>query len=74
MEDFKDLRVWAKAHELTLAVYQKTRAFPREEIYGLTSQLRRASASIGAMKVLEMQRMLASLVQSLKVPVLASSQ
>ena len=47
MEDFKDLRVW-KAHELTLAVYQKTRAFPKEEMYGLTSQLRRASASVGA--------------------------
>jgi four helix bundle protein len=123
MEDFKDLRVWAKAHELTLAVYQKTRTFPKEEMYGLTSQLRRASASVGAniaegcgrrsdaemkrfvqiargsaneveyhlllakdlnsltadehkdleAKVLEIQRMLASLVQSLKVAVLASS-
>jgi four helix bundle protein len=47
MEDFKDLRVWGKAHELTLAAYQKTRAFPKEEMYGLTSQLRRASASVG---------------------------
>ena len=123
MEDFKDLRVWAKAHELTLAVYQTTRAFPKEERYGLTSQLRRASGSIGAniaegcgrrsdaemrrfvqiargsaneveyhlllakdlnfltadehgdleAKVLEIQRMLTSLVQSLKVAVLASS-
>jgi len=45
MEDFKDLRVWVKAHELTLAVYHKTRAFPKEEMYGLTSQLRRACAS-----------------------------
>lgn len=48
MEDFKDLRVWVKAHELTLAVYQKTRVLPKEEMYGLTSQLRRASASVGA--------------------------
>ena len=48
MEDFKDLRVWVKAHALTLAVHQKTRAFPKEEMYGLTSQLRRASASVGA--------------------------
>jgi four helix bundle protein len=48
MEDFKNLKVWAKAHELTLTVYQTTRSFPREEMYGLTSQLRRASASIGA--------------------------
>jgi four helix bundle protein len=123
LEDFKNLRVWTKAHELTLAVYQKTRAFPKEEMYGLTSQLRRASASIGeniaegcgrrsdaemkrftqiargsaneveyhlllakdlslltneehqdsGAKVMEIQRMLASLVQSLKVPILAKS-
>jgi four helix bundle protein len=125
MEDFKDLRVWAKAHALTLAVYQTTRTFPKEELYGLTSQLRRASASVGANiaegcgrrsdaemrrlaqiargsaneleyylllvllakdlnlltdeehknfegKVLEIQRMLASLVQSLKAAILAS--
>jgi four helix bundle protein len=122
MEDFKDLRVWAKAHALTLAVYQRTRAFPKEELYGLTSQLRRATASVGAniaegcgrrsdgemrrfvqiargsaneveydlllakdldllteeehknfeAKVLEIQRMLASLVQSLKAAILAS--
>ncbi len=48
MEDFKNLKVWVKAHQLTLAIYESTRKFPREEIYGLTSQIRRASASIGA--------------------------
>ena len=48
MEDFKELRVWAKAHELTLVIYQKTRGFPKEEMYGLTSQLRRAAVSVGA--------------------------
>jgi len=48
MEDFKDLRVWAKALELTLNVYQKTRGFPKEELYGLTSQMRRSVASVGA--------------------------
>jgi four helix bundle protein len=48
MEDFKDLKVWTKAHELTLAIYRCTRTFPKEEMYGLTSQMRRASASIGA--------------------------
>lgn len=47
MENFKDLKAWVKAHDLTLAIYQKTRGFPKEEIYGLTSQIRRASASIG---------------------------
>jgi four helix bundle protein len=48
MEDFKNLKVWRKAHGLTLAVYQRTRTFPKDEIYGLTSQTRRAAASIGA--------------------------
>ncbi len=48
MENFKDLKVWVKAHDLTLVIYQKTRGFPKEEVYGLTSQMRRASASIGA--------------------------
>jgi hypothetical protein len=48
MEDFKDLKVWRKAHELTLIIYEETRSFPRDEIYGLRSQLRRAAASIGA--------------------------
>jgi len=48
MEDFKDLRVWVKAYELTLSVYSKTHGFPREEMYGLTSQLRRAASSAGA--------------------------
>ncbi|HYX68747.1 MAG TPA: four helix bundle protein [Terriglobales bacterium] len=48
MKDFKELKVWVKAHELTLSIYKSTRSFPREEVYGLTSQLRRAAASIGA--------------------------
>ena len=48
MEDFKDLVVWRKAHQPTLAVYHQTRTFPKAEMYGLTSQVRRASASIGA--------------------------
>lgn len=48
MEDFKNLRVWAKAHELTLSIYQKTRCFPKDEVYGLTSQMRRSAASVGA--------------------------
>ena len=48
MKDFHDLQVWQKAHQLTLAVYQVTAAFPRAELYGLTTQLRRCSASIPA--------------------------
>ena len=48
MKDFKDLKVWEKAHSLTLLTYAETRTFPKEELYGLTSQLRRAAASISA--------------------------
>jgi len=46
MRDFHNLKVWKKAHELTIAVYAVTRSFPSEELYGLTSQMRRSSASI----------------------------
>jgi four helix bundle protein len=48
MRDFRELKVWQKAHQLTLAIYQTTASFPREERYGLTSQLRRACSSIPA--------------------------
>ena len=43
MEDFKDLAVWEKAHKLTLSVYRSTHDFPKEELFGLTSQIRRAA-------------------------------
>lgn len=46
MQDFRNLKVWQKAHELTLAVYKATDTFPKEEVYGLTSQMRRAAASV----------------------------
>ena len=45
---FRDLIVWRKAHEFVLAIYALTAVFPREEAYGLTSQLRRAAISIPA--------------------------
>ena len=48
VKDFRELKVWQRAHGLTLAIYRATGSFPREELYGLTSQLRRASASIAA--------------------------
>lgn len=48
MKDFRQLQVWEKAHTVTLLVYRLTATFPTEERYGLTSQLRRASASIAA--------------------------
>ena len=46
MKDFRKLQVWQKAHQLTLAIYHFTAAFPRHEIYGLASQMRRAASSI----------------------------
>lgn len=48
MRDFKELKVWAKAHQLTLSIYRITKTFPKEELYGLTSQMRRSCASIPA--------------------------
>ena len=48
MRNFRALKVWKKSHWLTLAVYNATGAFPREETYGLTTQLRRSCASIPA--------------------------
>jgi four helix bundle protein len=47
-QKFEDLIVWQKAHALTLRVYKVTKAFPREELFGLTSQMRRAAVSVGA--------------------------
>lgn len=46
MQDFRDIKAWHKAHELALQVYSLTENFPKEERYGLTSQIRRAAASI----------------------------
>lgn len=46
MKDFKDLIVWRKAHAMVLALYPITQTFPKEELYGITSQIRRASFSI----------------------------
>ena len=46
MKDFRNLKVWEKAHQLALALYQITNSFPREETYGLASQIRRAASSI----------------------------
>jgi len=48
MRNYKDLRVWEEAHRLTLSVYKATQGFPKEERFGLTSQMRRPSASIAA--------------------------
>ena len=46
MRDFRTLKVWEKAHLLTLKIYKVTEKYPKEELYGLTSQIRRACVSI----------------------------
>ncbi|MBC7745034.1 MAG: four helix bundle protein [Flavobacterium sp.] len=46
MRDFQQFEFWQKAHTLTLKIYLSTKSFPKEELYGLTSQMRRSSSSI----------------------------
>ncbi len=46
MQNYKDLQVWKKSHDLTIEIYKVTKLYPKEEVFGLVSQLRRASSSI----------------------------
>lgn len=46
MKDFRDLKVWGKSHKVALDVYRLTKPFPKEEIYGLVSQMRRSASSV----------------------------
>jgi four helix bundle protein len=46
MQDFRQLKVWGRAHELTLCVYRETASFPKPEVYGLVAQMRASSSSI----------------------------
>ena len=46
MQNFKDLLLWRQAHQLTLEIYKATKDFPKEELFGVTSQIRRAAVSI----------------------------
>ena len=46
MRDFHQYKVWSRGHQLALSIYKKTKSFPKEELFGLTSQIRRASMSI----------------------------
>jgi len=48
LKDFRDLKVWEKSHNLALLVYKRTQPFPKQEMFGLTSQTRRAAVSIPA--------------------------
>ena len=46
MKDFRTLKVWEKSHQFTLKIYSLSRNFPKDELFGLVSQIRRASSSI----------------------------
>lgn len=46
LKTFKELKVWQKSYQLCLEIYKITKKFPKEEIYGLTSQIRRAAVSV----------------------------
>lgn len=48
MRNFRELKVWEKSHKLTLDIYKATATFPRDELYGLTAQIRRSCVSISA--------------------------
>jgi four helix bundle protein len=48
MQDYRKLKVWQKAHQLALDIYVVTKSFPKEELYGVSSQLRRAIVSVSA--------------------------
>ena len=46
MKDFRTLKVWEKSHRLVLVIYKATKPFPKNELYGITSQLQRAAVSV----------------------------
>jgi len=46
LKDFRDLKVWEKSHQLALLVYKHTQPFPKQELFGITSQMRQAAVSI----------------------------
>jgi hypothetical protein len=65
LKNYKDLKVWQKSYELCLEIYRITAKFPKEERYGLTSQIRRSVVSIPS-NIAEIERMLKTLVKSLE--------
>ena len=71
MKDFRQLKVWETSHPLALAIYKATKVFPKGELYGLTSQIRRASMPIpiniaeGCGRNTDVKRMLTSLLKTI---------
>jgi four helix bundle protein len=48
IESFRDLKVWQRSIQLSVSIYRLTKTFPREEIYGITSQMRRSAVSVAS--------------------------
>lgn len=48
MKDYRELEVWQQGHAITLEIYRITKSFPKDELFGLTSQMRRAASSVPA--------------------------
>ncbi len=46
MKDFRKLEIWKRSHSLALAIYESTKRFPKDELFGITSQIRRAAVSV----------------------------
>lgn len=67
MQDYRKLEAWQKAHSITLRTYEKTASFPKAELFGLTSQMRRAAVSIPANIAEGCYRGQRSLAQSLRI-------
>jgi four helix bundle protein len=67
MQDYRKLEAWQKAHSITLRTYAKTAHFPKAELFGLTSQMRRAAVSIPANIAEGCYRGQRSLAQSLRI-------
>lgn len=67
MQDYRKLEAWQKAHAITLHTYAKTAHFPKAELFGLTSQMRRAAVSIPANIAEGCYRGQRSLAQSLRI-------
>jgi len=65
LENYKDLKVWQKSYKLCLEIYRITATFPKEERYGLTSQIRGSVVSI-LFNIAEGERMLKALIKSLE--------
>jgi len=65
LKNYKDLKVWQKSDELCLAIYRITATFPKEERYGLTSQIRGSVVSIPS-NIAGSKNMLKALIKSLE--------